>query len=378
MFNRISLVGLRWFICLMAAAAFASPSVVNAESTGVTLSQMCSTCHATPGLQMQMADGSIRSVYVDPQTYAGSVHGSTLQCAACHAEVQSYPHGVGELAQNRTRNAPELIRKYTACGKCHVEQAADFLSSVHASEVAAGNQDSAICSDCHGSHDIQQANPREIGLPLGPAVHACGECHQEQYEQYRASAHGRALLEKSDTNVPACIDCHGSHNLSQAKTAAFRANSPYLCASCHADEELMAQYGLSPNVLRTYVADFHGTTSQLYPHPGTTDSAPEAAVCYDCHGAHNIEYVTDPNSAVYRDNLVRVCQECHEDASEKFPAAWVGHYAPTPQKNAPVYWTAQFFLVLTVGVITGMIGHISLDVLQAIRNKLTRGRRSDD
>jgi len=43
-----------------------------------------------------------------------------------------------------------------------------------------------------------------------------------------------------------------------------------------------------------------------------------------------------------------------------------------------VYWTAQFFLVLTVGVITGMIGHISLDVLQAIRSKLTRGRRSDD
>ncbi len=376
MVNRISLATLGWVICLVALLAF-SPGVADARSAGAEIDRLCSVCHATPGLQMQLADGTMQSVYVDPQTYAGSVHGSALQCTACHAEVQAYPHATGDLAQNRSRNAPELVRKYTACGECHPEQLAEFLGSIHAGELATGNQDSAICSDCHGSHDIQPADPSQVGLPLGPGVHACGACHEDQYAQYQASAHGRALLEKSDTNVPACIDCHGTHGMGKATTAVFRAGSPYLCASCHADEELMAQYGLSPDVMRTYVADFHGTTAQLYPHPGAEGPAPEAAVCYDCHGAHDIQYASDPNSAVSRANLVQVCQECHEDASDNFPAAWVGHYAPTPKRNAPVFWTAQFFLVLTVGVITGMIGHISLDVLRAIINKL-KGGSSDD
>ena len=36
--------------------------------------------------------------------------------------------------------------------------------------------------------------------------------------------------------------------------------SPELCASCHADEELMAPYDISTDVFETYVDDFHGTT----------------------------------------------------------------------------------------------------------------------
>jgi predicted CXXCH cytochrome family protein len=378
MFDRIS--GARQVMLpglLLALALLAAPGTADAAPRPAT-EGLCATCHAIPGLQMQMEGGGTVSVYVDPRSYAASVHGLALRCTACHPNLQSYPHVTGELAPSRDRNAAELVRSYTVCGQCHEEQLAEFLGSYHARELAAGNADSAGCADCHGSHDIQPADPKEVGLALQPSVHACGECHQEQYDEYGTSAHGLALLQEDDTHVPACVDCHGSHGMGQATTAAFRARSPYLCASCHADEALMANYGLSPHVLKTYVADFHGTTAQLFPHSISQPSAPSAAVCYDCHGAHNITYTAHPNSPVSRARLVQVCQECHEDASDKFPAAWLGHYEATPQRNAPVFWTSRFFLVLTIGVIGMMIGHISLDVLRATLDKLLGGKHSDD
>lgn len=382
MFSRISLAraampALLLAPALLALVLLASPRTAAAAQGGETAA-FCATCHATPGLQMQVDGGGLKSVYVDPAGFASSVHGAALQCTACHPDVQSYPHAGGELAQRRTRNAAELIREYSVCGGCHESQFQAFLGSIHAQELAAGNANSATCSDCHGAHDIQPADPHDVGLSLVPAVKSCGKCHEEQASEYRTSAHGRALLEENDTDVPACVDCHGSHEMGQTKSAAFRARSPYLCASCHADEQLMAQYGIRADVMETYVADFHGTTAQLFPQSVKQTSAPAAAVCYDCHGAHDIQYTADPNSRVSRANLTGTCQQCHEEASEKFPTAWLGHYRPTAQQNAPVFWTSRFFLVLTVAVIGLMIGHISLDVLRATLNKLLGGKHSDD
>ena len=64
--------------------------------------------------------------------------------------------------------------------------------------------------------------------------------------------------------MPTCIDCHGVHNIEDPRTAAFRLQSPEMCAKCHADRALMAKYGISTDVFNTYVADFHGTTVAIF------------------------------------------------------------------------------------------------------------------
>ncbi len=169
-------------------------------------------------------------------------------------------------------------------------------------------------------------------------------------------------------DVPVCIDCHGVHNINDPTTVAFRTNSPQLCAECHADEELMSQYDISPHVFDTYVADFHGTTLQLFePDP---DFPPRQAVCFDCHGIHNIKAVDDPEAGLgIKKNLLVTCQQCHEEATLNFPDAWLAHYEPSPDEAWAVYYTELFFVTLTSLVMIGLIFHIGLDFLRLIINK---------
>jgi hypothetical protein len=65
----------------------------------------------------------------------------------------------------------------------------------------------------------------------------------------------------------------------------------------------MSQYDISTDVFDTYVADFHGTTVTLF-EKQTPDHETNKAVCYDCHGVHNILPSTDENSSVIKANLI--------------------------------------------------------------------------
>ena len=169
----------------------------------------------------------------------------------------------------------------------------------------------------------------------------CGNCHSDIAQQYRQSVHGTALLNNENLDVPSCIDCHGVHNISSPVTAKFLLNSPQLCASCHTDAQKMAKYGLNTNVLNTYVADFHGTTVTLF-EKKSPDQLPNKPLCIDCHDAHDIRSVQDPNSPVIRQNLLTTCQQCHPSATTNFPSAWLSHYALSPAHNALVYYVGVF------------------------------------
>ncbi len=86
----------------------------------------------------------------------------------------------------------------------------------------------------------------------------CGKCHGAIFEQYRASVHGEALLVDSNPDVPTCIDCHGVHNIGDPTTTLFRVRSPDLCAKCLTVDSIMDKYGITTNVLDSYLTDFHG------------------------------------------------------------------------------------------------------------------------
>jgi hypothetical protein len=123
----------------------------------------------------------------------------------------------------------------------------------------------------------------------------------------------------------------------------------------------MSKYGLSTQVLTTYVADFHGTTVALF-RKLTPDAETNKPVCYDCHGIHDIASVDDPEVGIHlKENLLVRCQECHPDATTKFPDSWLSHYTPSAENASVVYFVNLFYIIFIPVVLGGMLILVMLD-----------------
>jgi hypothetical protein len=128
----------------------------------------------------------------------------------------------------------------------------------------------------------------------------------------------------------------------------------------------MSKYGISTQVLNTYVADFHGTTVTLF-EKTSPDQATNKPVCFDCHGVHNIKRVDDPVYGLeMKQNLLKVCQRCHPDASANFPAAWMSHYIPSPAHDSIVYYVNLFYKIFIPTVIGGMAIFVISDIVRRL------------
>jgi hypothetical protein len=333
--------------------------------------QECLDCHGQPGSAVSFKNGSSKDVTIDPKDWAESVHGSMgLSCTDCHSGHEVYPHP--ELKADSDRDY--TLNHYTSCEQCHEEQFKKQLDGVHLKVIAAGNKKAAVCSDCHNPH-VQKKITGDDGklLPEGRLAvpRTCARCHTAIQAQYRQSVHGMALV-NGNPDVPTCIDCHGVHDIPDPRTAEFRLQSPRICANCHTDAKKMAKYGLSTQVLRTYVADFHGSTVTLFQrrHPDQVTNKP---VCYDCHGVHDIARVDDPrNGLEVKENLLRTCRKCHPGATTNFPDAWLSHYIPTRDHAPVVYWARLAYQILIPGVVGGMALLVASDF---VRRRVDRRRR---
>jgi hypothetical protein len=144
--------------------------------------------------------------------------------------------------------------------------------------------------------------------------------------------------------------------------------TPEMCARCHSDEQIMKKYGLSTNVQRTYLADFHGMTASL--RATSSDAgAPIVARCTDCHGVHDILKVDDPKSPVLKANLVKTCRQCHADASESFPNAWLSHYEPSWNRAPLVYAVTLAYTFLIPFMIGGLVLQVLLHLWRVVVNR---------
>jgi len=339
--------------------------------------QECLDCHSQSGSSVSFKDGSSRDVTIDPKAWQASVHGSMgVSCTDCHSEIKQYPHP--DLAERSSRDL--TLRLYTSCQQCHEEQFKKTLDSVHQRALAAGHKNAAVCADCHDPHTQRKiTDAKGKLLPEGRIAipRTCAKCHAAIQKQYRESVHGHALV-TGNPDVPTCIDCHGVHNIPDPTTAQFRLASPRMCADCHSDRRRMEKYGLSTDVLRTYVADFHGTTVTLFQrrHPDQLTNKP---VCYDCHGIHDIASKSDPGKGLrVKENLLRTCQKCHPDASTNFPDAWLSHYIPTKDRNPAVYWSRVAYNFLIPGVVGGMVLFVGTDFLRRSLDRRKKGQNRTD
>ncbi|NJK88805.1 MAG: hypothetical protein HC923_04990 [Myxococcales bacterium] len=316
----------------------------------------CAGCHElSVGEVFTLEDGSRHPVFVDRDVLADSVHAEKLECADCHRNKKDYPHASISAATARAYR----IEQSDACNQCHYEYYDDLRDSMHFEARNRADPDAPTCVDCHGAHDVKDS--KELRLVVNQE---CAKCHEDIAKEYETSVHGKGLTEGLE-DVPTCTDCHGAHAISATKDRAFEAGSYLVCATCHGDDEKMAKYDISPNVLKTYLDDFHGVSNHLYVNVGNIPEAP-MATCGDCHGVHDVkEFDEEAGPAEVRKRVADMCRECHEGVEDTFAGAWLGH-SEVSLGSAPLVWLVRWVYILAIPLmVLGLLVHIGLHYWRA-------------
>jgi len=325
--------------------------------SGQASSDDCLVCHSDP-VERSFTNGTTRTLQVHAGALDQSVHAG-LACVDCHAGAAEVPHPERQIGSSRQFT----VAMSETCRQCHFSEYTDTLESAHAQAVARGDVKAPVCVDCHGGHDIKRASE-----PRTRVADMCGSCHSRAAETFRKSVHGQDVA-KNIADVPTCTDCHGTHRIAGSSHPGWRSSTPQICGSCHGNKERMAKYGLSTNVLRTYLADFHGKTASLRAAAGPRQEQTVVAVCSDCHGTHGVQRVHAPSSPVLKANIVNTCRTCHANASPQFPDAWLSHYDPSWKQTPAVMAVKTGYAVLIPVMIGGMLLQILTHLWRMAMNR---------
>ncbi len=293
-------------------------------------------------------------------------------CANCHGPIHSLkPHTDPDSTVHWSKVA-------LTCGRCHggaalkeetqiplVRPVEAYLASVHGRLVASGER-GAVCSDCHGVHQILKGSNADSPTARANISKTCGRCHAEVLARYQESVHGVALA-RGNPDVPVCTDCHGEHRIlspGEADSPVFAINVPgETCGRCHGDARLSRKYGLTIGNVTTFEDSFHGLALRA--------GEIRVANCASCHGVHDILPSSDPRSQVYSGNLPNTCGKCHPGAGRVFALGPV-HSPPASTSAWAVGWVRRLYLWLIGVTVTLMAGHNLLDFARKLRRPSPR------
>jgi cytochrome b subunit of formate dehydrogenase len=229
-----------------------------------------------------------------------------------------------------------------------------YQDSVHGRAVEKGSTKAAVCTDCHGTHEILAANDQKSPIYKFNVPATCGKCHTKVEETFMQSIHGQGIA-RGNGLAPVCTDCHGIHSIK----AHTNPNAPVseqnvsrdICARCHQGVRLSQEFGVPGNRVTSYFDSYHGLA--------TEGGSVVAANCSSCHGVHNILPSSDPRSTVNRANLDATCGKCHQGVTQKFTQTKV-HFEGGQSKDigsVAVRWVRWFYLALIFLVIGAMFLH---------------------
>jgi hypothetical protein len=304
-----------------------APTPISHPSDGS--SNSCFDCHVKLNTMQQ----SISEQWQD------SVHGQGgVACADCHGgDPTSDRMGIAMDREGTFIGAPDREKTVGVCASCHsdptrmgpyklsTDQYAKYATSVHGQKLFAGDMQVAVCTDCHGVHDVKKASdPSAAVFPLN-VPELCSSCHSDvqkmepygiptdQFAVYQKSVHGIALLANDDTRAPSCASCHGSHD-AKPPTSADVVN---VCGKCHtATEELYLQsrhaelQGVAPKCWTCHgTHDVVKTSNELFLH-----ETPPQYTCETCHDLQTKQLRI--NVEQFANEADRRCDTCHHPDSE--------------------------------------------------------------
>jgi cytochrome b subunit of formate dehydrogenase len=196
----------------------------------LNLPQTCAKCHSNPGLtkEYQMKYPEAAAQYND------SIHGrALLKMGLIVAPSCNDCHGVHDIKRAVDRDAPiNHANIAKTCGKCHVGIEQIYAKSVHGQLLAVGDKRGPVCTDCHSAHEVETPKNGHFKMM---SDQRCGKCHQDRLEHYRDTYHGKAMaLGKPNvaSDVAACYDCHGHHDVLPPSNPASRLSKTNILATC--------------------------------------------------------------------------------------------------------------------------------------------------
>ncbi|GAB4543127.1 MAG: hypothetical protein Kow0063_35930 [Anaerolineae bacterium] len=267
--------------------------IVYPQAQGVNT---CFDCHSTLG-------GKHADITAQWQR---SIHRERgVSCADCHGGDPSASTVDGSMSPEAGYiGAPAKADIPALCASCHADvnrmrqydlptdQYAKYRESIHGIRLAEGDTNVTTCFDCHGGHEILKANDPASTVYPANVPELCAGCHSDeelmapyniptnQFDLYRQSVHGHALLDNQDFRAPNCATCHGTHG---AAPPGFQ-EVANVCGSCH-----------------TATQDYYLKS----PHASAGEDAPK---CVTCHGRYD---VSKPSEALYLGAEPRHCGACH-------------------------------------------------------------------
>ncbi len=320
----------------------------------------CLNCHAKED-HMVFKSGESLSIRVHVTEIKNSPH-RNVSCSDCH-----FGFSADEHPQRRFRSEREYrIASAEICRRCHFDKYSMVSEGIHYAMINVGRLEAPTCVDCHGGHSVSSVGNNRLSV-----VQKCKTCHSRAFDVYAKSVHGKALFQEDNRDVPICIDCHLSHSIKNPLSGDFHDYIPDMCSKCHSNKALMAKYGLSTEVVKSYLSDFHGMTLGLYRKEVPKRSRPDRpmAVCTDCHGTHEIASVSGVGVQAMKRNLLKRCQTCHSDATENFPQAWLSHYKPTLAAAPLVFIVEQFYKIMMPLMVAGMLFQVFLHIWRYLINR---------
>jgi cytochrome b subunit of formate dehydrogenase len=354
----------------------------------------CTTCHGTHAVAAVKSAASPFASALQPQAcgkcheqardlFTTSAHGHGLaagqpnapDCLTCHKkDVVPLAGAKPTLEQKMTQTAQ--------CESCHVGKdtvvgqalrgrkfVLSFEQSVHGAGLTAGNSEAANCVDCHGAHEMNRAMLSGARMHKLNVADTCARCHEGIAADFNDSVHA-AALRKGNVESAVCTDCHGEHEIrkhTDPLSPVHKKNvAQQVCADCHASLKLTRKYGIASHTFQTFADSYHGLAVR--------GGSVSVVNCASCHTSHAIKSQQDPASSVHKANLVQTCGQCHPGANTRFTVGKV-HISPSAgtgvDGNHPIlFFIANIYVLLIVGVVGGMFLHNLLDFVKKIRRKL--------
>ena len=291
----------------------------------------CSNCHIE--ISGQYFSSGHGMSYLDK-------HKEAPYCTDCHGTHETKSR-FDDTSPTYRGNIPQL------CGNCHIEEGQantvtdlkernayyDYSTSIHGKGLTdKGLLVSAVCTDCHTTHhELKESDSLSSVHPLNVPT-TCAKCHKSIYDAYNTSEHSIGT-KNGDKDYPTCSTCHPAHFISEIDQDEFMTEITVQCGTCH--EKLS----------KTYKDTYHGKAYML----GDLN----AARCSDCHGAHNILRVDNPNSMVGQNYILNTCKKCHSDATNEF-TGYLTH--ATHNDNPILFWSfwGMTTLLLVVFIFFGL------------------------
>ncbi len=187
------------------------------------------------------------------------------------------------------------------------------------------------CTDCH-------SDVTKIPHPSKLAAVNCGVCHEGEQKKFEESVHaGKMIRNPADGNPDkkafSCADCHTAHDIlpkNDPASPTYHTNVPNLCGACHWNLKFVTESPMA-ETSRPYYAyeqSVHGKA--------VLAGSQSAAVCSDCHNAHDILPPTNPRSTIFRANTPQTCKKCHSTIYAQYINSVHGKAVQRGVFNAPV------------------------------------------